>query len=127
MGFLPILQILHQQNARMLGLVLLYFVGRYFNRLAKEYDKNGTLYAILGIVTYFGSQFLIGVILGVVLITSEGNLGILEDNRFVIDLLSIPVGLLAAWGLHAYLKKKWSTEMMPVDETILDDDIYLKE
>ena len=34
----------------MLGLVLLYWIGKYFYKLAEEYDKSKWGFAILGLV-----------------------------------------------------------------------------
>ena len=34
----------------MLGLLLIYFIGKYFYDLAAEFEKNKWLYAILGVV-----------------------------------------------------------------------------
>ena len=49
----------------MLGIVLIYWLGKYFYQLAEKYNQNKWLYAILGIVVYYVSQLFFGFVLGI--------------------------------------------------------------
>lgn len=49
----------------MLGLLVIYFIGRYYFKLAEEYNRSKSGYAILGVISYYGGTFLFGAIAGV--------------------------------------------------------------
>lgn len=89
----------------MLGLLLIYFIGKYFYELAQNFYKHRWLYAILGIVVYYASGAVFGVILGVFDLLLELNIN--WDETFGINLLSIPIGLLGCYGFYFILKKRW--------------------
>jgi len=40
----------------MFGIILIYWVGKYFYQLAIEFNKSKWGYAVLGLATYYGSQ-----------------------------------------------------------------------
>lgn len=48
----------------MLGLVFIYFIGKYFYKLVEEFGKSKWGFVILGVVLYYGGVFLGGIILG---------------------------------------------------------------
>jgi len=106
----------------MLGLVLLYVIGRIFYDLATEKGKNGWGYAILGIVSYYAGTFIGGVIMVVLFDLFEwGNL---EDiNESLIGLMAFPFGLITCWLLHHYLKYHFLVNITETDTDILDADI----
>ena len=49
----------------MLLILALIFVGNIFSKLAKSKERNATLWVIIGIVTFFVSQLLLGVAIGI--------------------------------------------------------------
>jgi len=90
----------------MLGLLLIFFIGKSFYKLAEGHEKNKWLYAILGIVSYYIGTFIAGFLIGLyfmftdpVVIDTLSNIGL--------SLAVIPFGLLASWGFYSILKKKW--------------------
>ena len=93
----------------MLGLLLIYFIGKYFYELAQDFYKHRWLYAILGIVVYYASGAVFGVILGVFDLLLELNIN--WDETFGINLLSIPIGLLGCYGFYIILKKRWQKDL----------------
>lgn len=105
----------------MLGLLLLYYVGKAFYNLAIANNKNGWLFGILGVVVYYG-----GIFIGQVLIILVYTLWLKEDveglNNMLIALMSIPVGILTCWGFYALLKRSWTKPQRVFEENILDDD-----
>ncbi len=44
----------------MLGLFLLYFIGKIFYQLAEAHNKNKWVFAILGVIAYYAGTFLGG-------------------------------------------------------------------
>ncbi len=107
----------------MLGLILIYFIGKQFFELAFEYKKPQWPYAILGVVTYYGSLLLFAFILGIIL-GITGNADVVESNKFLFGILCIPIGYLCAWILLKVLEKKWKKNVaQKVTTTELLDDL----
>ena len=90
----------------MLGILLLYWIGKYFYKLAEEYQKSEWGYAILGIVSYYGGILLAGLITGI--IAELFFPGFIEDtNETVLGIFMLPFGLLSCYLLYKYLEKTW--------------------
>ena len=104
----------------MLGIILIYFIGKKFYQLADQFDKNKWGHAISGVVTYYAGTFLVGLIIGVV-IEVWGSISIYDLNDFVLTLIALPFGLLACYGLYTYLKKKYEKNASLTTDSI--DDI----
>ncbi|MCB0439438.1 MAG: hypothetical protein KDD20_11930 [Mangrovimonas sp.] len=100
----------------MLGLLLIYFIGKYFYDLAAEFEKNKWLYAILGVVMYYVGTFIGGLILGVLDALME--LGIDWDNNLLLGLLGLPFGIAASYLFYYLLKKSWSKSVVLVKDEI---------
>jgi len=103
----------------MLGLLLIYFIGKYFYDLAAKFGKSKWLFAIIGIVTYYGGTILFGVVLGVYAALTNSST-ILGLGDLALTLISIPVGIIIAWGLYTLLKNQWQKKTEPVETEILD-------
>ncbi len=90
----------------MLGLLLLYWIGKYFYKLAEEYHKNLWGFAILGVVVYYGGIFFFGIIAVVMMeIIYPGSID--TFNETLLSLLMIPFGILSSYLLYKYLEKVW--------------------
>ena len=89
----------------MLGILLIYFIGKSFYKLAEIYNKQKWVFAILGIATYYAANIFVQLVIIYGLDYYENELGI--------ALLGIPFGLLAWWGLYTYLKNDWSKLRKP--------------
>jgi len=102
----------------MLGLIFIYFVGKYYYELARDHNRNKWLYAIGGIASYYAGSLLGGVLIGI-------GLGLFHTdpegiNETLYGLFALPFGLAACYGLYRYLKNKWGKpEKFKSD--ILDD------
>ena len=98
----------------MLGLILIYWIGKYFYKLAEEYGKNKWGYAILGIVSYYGGIIVFSFITGIVVeLTAPG--AIESMNETLLGLMMIPFGFLSCYLLYKYFAKTWKKNL-PVDE-----------
>jgi hypothetical protein len=103
----------------MLGLLLIYFVGKKFYELAFEYEKNKWGFAIAGVLSYYGGIVISMFILGFVIeINSPGY--ITESNETLFGLLGIPFGVLACWGFYKLLENNWRKDKAAVQPDTLD-------
>ncbi len=110
----------------MLGLVLLYFVGREFYRLAEQFGKSKWLFAILGIMSYYAGLFLGGIIVALIFAIISPDAFYEETyNELLLSLLALPIGLLSCWIFYRVLKKIWEgVELKTSNTDILDDDLF---
>jgi hypothetical protein len=107
----------------MIGLILIYFVGKAFYDLAGNHQKGQWLFAILGVVSYYGGQFLGAILLA---IGYEVFFGSIDDvNETVLSLLALPIGILCCWGFYRILKSRWEREetFSGSSEDVLDANI----
>lgn len=92
----------------MLGLLLIYFIGKSYHKLAAEYDKSKWAFAVIGIVTYYAGTFLFGILLGITI--ELMNPGWIDGvSEFALGVMAIPFGLGATAGLYFLLKRIWET------------------
>lgn len=107
----------------MLGIILIFFVGKYFYDLAGRYDRSEWGYAILGIASYYAGTFIVGIIIGVL-----GESAVINDidqiPSIVLTLLAIPGGALTSFLTYRYLENRWDRprEVGPNSE-LLDSDL----
>jgi hypothetical protein len=102
----------------MLGLLLIYFLGKKFYELAHEYNRSRWGFAILGVVVYYLGTFLAGVVL---VLFGGSSLDNVPD--IVISLLSIPFGLLSAWILYRMLERSWIKTQESTNSDVLDQNL----
>lgn len=106
----------------MLGLVLIYWIGKTYYALAGKHGKNEWGYAILGVVVYYGGQIALGLfalmMTGLEGFDSEGGADI------ILNLAGAAVGGLICWMFYEYLKKKWNKPPPPKQgyDDVLDSD-----
>ena len=106
----------------MIGLVLIYYLGKQFYELAELYNKNKWLFAVLGVVIYYSGTLLFGLLLGVWAGFTR-NLSVFDTSDLVLGLMGIPLGLLSAWLFYFLLKKNWSkTKVVYSDDELLDSN-----
>lgn len=108
----------------MLGLFLIYFLGKSFYTLAKEYGQKTWKYAILGVVSYYAGTFIAGIFL-VILIELFYAGGIETFNEYLLNFIALPFGILSAFLMYKFLEKrlKGETPRKLSDSTILDDEM----
>ena len=103
----------------MIGILLIYFIGKRFYDLAEEFSQNKWLYAILSIVVYYAAGVLFIVILGIMSLIFEWNLDL--ENNFGYNLLVIPFGLIADWAFYMILESRWKKKMLLVNNKLKDE------
>lgn len=102
----------------MLGLLLLYFIGKYFYKLAETYNEKKWLFAILGVLSYYLGTAIGGVIIGVLDVYLE--LGVSWDG-FGTNFIFLPFGLAFAYLFYYLLKRNWSKKQS--EELLSIEDI----
>ena len=108
----------------MLGLFLIYYLGKSFYTLAQKHEKKPWGYAVLGVVSYYAGSIIGGVLLAIPIeLFAEG--GIEEFNNFLLGLLGVPFGLLGAYLTYKLLEKRFKGETITTigRPDILDDDL----
>jgi hypothetical protein len=107
----------------MLGILLIYFIGKAFYDLALKYDKNKWVFAILGVVIYYGGTFLGGVLLGLAHV--YGWININNTSDIVLGLMAIPFGLIIMIVFFQILKSNWKkqAELTSHESEVLDEDL----
>ena len=101
----------------MLGILLLYWIGKYFYKLAEAYDKSKWGFTILGIVVYYAGIVVLGLILGIVLeIFAPGYFDTMND--IALNLMALPLGLLSSYVLYKYLEKTWKKNAPSTNNSI---------
>jgi hypothetical protein len=91
-----------------LRLIVIFLVGGYFNRLATKFERNKTVYTILGIAVFLIARKLSEEILWMGFRTEGLPFDFIYNGFLSINTLSIGLGLLVTWGLYALLKNGWS-------------------
>ncbi len=106
----------------MIGLLLIYFIGKFYHELADKYNKSKWGFAILGVVVYYFGTFLAGIFFAI-----AEELGLTD---FFADLPSValsffvlPFGLLACWGVYLILENTWKNQSKKTSHESLDGDM----
>lgn len=109
----------------MLGILILFFIGRIFYRLAERYGRNVWGYGALGIVLFYLSMTLSGALSAIAYdLFGFGSIDEMSDN--MIFILSFPLGLLIYYGFYKFTEKKFKDKgaFLNHDE-ILDEGMTL--
>ena len=98
----------------MLGIFLIYWIGKKYYVLAENNNRSPWGFAILGIIIYYGAQFAMGIGLGILM--PEMFIG--NNNDIMLNVLGIGIGLLVWYLIFLYLEGKWENEeqYIEVDE-----------
>ncbi|UTW60824.1 hypothetical protein KFE98_12395 [bacterium SCSIO 12741] len=106
----------------MLGLILVYFIGKRFYDLAEKHDKHKWGFAIAGVASYYLGTMAFGFFLA--LYSEIWNPTLLEGtNDFAVGLMGVPFGVLACVGFYKLLKRSWEPKSVPLDSNVLDAEI----
>ena len=104
----------------MLLLLLIYFIGKAFFKLAKKHGRNKWLFGVLGVVVYYGMAIIGVFLIGVVAILA-GNESILELSDTALGFAGIPIGLVSVWLFHYLLRKNWEGSPKNHNSELLDE------
>lgn len=102
----------------MIEIVIIYFIGKYFYKLAEEFNKNKWLFAILGIITYFVGAAIGGVIL--FFLDMQLDIGINWESKLMLTFILLPFATATCYLLHYLLKLNWEKSVVIVTDEIQD-------
>lgn len=105
----------------MFGILLLYFIWKYFSDLALKHRKSNWTFGLLGIATYYIGTFIGGLIIGLFDLLANTHY-VEETSDIILNLISVPFGLLSVWGLFKILKNQWEAKKFE-DNDSLDNDL----
>lgn len=106
----------------MIGIILIYFIGKSFFKLAEKHRKSEWGYAILGVVLYYLGSFAGAFIVGILLeVFSPGTLDTMSET--LLGVIGVPFGLLTWWFSLKQITKKWETKAVTIDMEVLDDNL----
>ena len=101
----------------MLGILFIYWIGKYFYQLAEKFNQNKWLYAILGIVIYYSGQ-IIGALL-IAVVSELFDLGI-DFDGVLINVVGILIGRIACYLFYLLLEKVWKRDVVIIKDSIQD-------
>ncbi len=103
----------------MLGIILIYFIGKQYYKLAEEFNKKRWVFAILGVVTYYSGQFILGILIALY-DEFQGTDIIDSSSDLELSLMGMPIGLLACAGVYYLLRYNWRKNKKP-EENLIDE------
>jgi ABC-type multidrug transport system permease subunit len=101
----------------MLGLLLIYWIGKFFYQLAEKNNQNKWLFAILGIAVFYITQFIFALIL---VFLNEFGITNVDLDSYALNLIGIPLGFLGCYIFYILLEKSWKKDVVDVSEAIQD-------
>ena len=96
----------------MLGILFIYFIGKYFYELADKYNKKKWLHAILGIAIYYLGSMIGGGLLGILYAILYNDAYMKESTEILLTVLSVPIGLAFCWFAYFIFKRKWEDDVV---------------
>ena len=108
----------------MIGILLIFFIGKYYYKLAENHQRSKWGFAILGLALYYVGTLALGFIVGLFATLFNWLWFETMDER-LLGLMFVPAGLASTYFTYKYLEKKWKNEesMNPEDEHFLDGNI----
>jgi hypothetical protein len=94
----------------MIGIIFIYYVGNYFYKLADKFDKNKWLFAIIGLIAYYGTSIVLGLSYGIILELTGSSMSESSSETLTLSLVGIVAGIGVCYYLHKFLEKKWQLE-----------------
>ena len=110
----------------MLGIILLYFVGKMFYDLVGKYKNDKTarwIYAIIAVISYYAGTFLGGVLLG--LGEVYGLWYISDLNDLILGFIALPFGILTVVVFYQILKLNLAKKKEVQDSDLIDEEFTI--
>lgn len=94
----------------MLGILFLFFIGKYYYKLAEEYERNKWLFAFIGIAAYYAGTIVTGLIYGIIYFMMNPEASEESVDTIGLKLIVVVFGLLTCVALYFMLEKNWKKE-----------------
>ena len=102
----------------MLGILLIFFIGKYFYELAQDYYKHRWLYGVLGIVVYYFGTMIGGFMVAILSELFGWNINF--ESSLTLTFIAIPSGLIFAVIFYFLLQRNWKNSVIEVKDEIQD-------
>lgn len=102
----------------MLGILLIFFIGKYFYELAQDYYKHRWLYGVLGIAVYYFGTMIGGFIVAILSELFDWNINF--ESSLTLTVIAIPSGLIFAVVFYFLLQRNWKNSVIEVKDEIQD-------
>ena len=109
----------------MIGILIIFFIGKYFYKLAETFNQNKWVFAILGVISYYVGTLVGGFFLG--LFDELLGLNVDWDNTLLLTFIAIPFGVGTAYLFYFILQKKWEKSYVEPENEIQDIGRETKE
>lgn len=100
----------------MLGIIIIYWIGRKYYDLAVRCNKSPWSWAIYAILIFYGSQIMFGVL--VALFSPETNF---ETNEVILNILGIAISGIVWFSVYKLLEKRWEKIDPNTYEDLIDN------
>lgn len=98
----------------MIGLILLYFIGKSYYTLAERHSKHKWGHVILGIVSYYVGSFIGGILIGALFYALNDQESLESMGDIILGIMVMPFGLLICYALYFILKRNWEDDMAEI-------------
>ena len=99
----------------MLGIFLIYWIGKKYYNLATQHGRSPWGFAILAVAIYYGIQLILGIILAITIPDIMADLD--SSTEMMLNIIGVPISLGGWYLVLIYLRRKWEKEA----DTKLDD------
>lgn len=97
-----------------LGLFLIYWLGKRFYILAEKYHQNKWLFAVLGVVMYYFGTLVAGIFIGIGIELFAMDIDL--NNSILISVIALPFGIFFCWLFYYLLERTWKkNQEIPVE------------
>ena len=100
------------------GLVII-ITFRIFYLLADKRNRNGWVYGVLGVFSFYLGLFIGGWVGVFVLMLLKMSA---PQDLIYIAVIGLPIAVLVCWGFYVFLKRKWAGDIKISDPNILDTE-----
>lgn len=97
-------------------MILVIIIASIFYKLAAKYNENKWTFAIASIAVYFGSSFIIGIIIGAFSLIIDFDIDQISELTFT--LISFASGITASYLFYKLLEKKWKKKAIVATDEI---------
>lgn len=110
----------------MIGLICVYFIGKYFYKLAQLYKQPKLIFTFVGIASFYFGSIVLGNILISLFLRGSIFFGIELARNFRISIFTMPFGIVLSCFIHFLLEKKWKKSQVNFKDEIEDIGKLLK-
>lgn len=105
----------------MLSVIILYFLGKRYYKLAEFHGRSKWGFAILGVACYY-----VGAIVSATIFAIAYDMlgyGLIDDlNDYLLGLIGLPFGILAWWLVFKYIERRFEGKgKQALASDLLDD------